>query len=60
MGALMSARDVAEYCAVPLKTVYTWNTEGTGPKYYRVGKHARYRLADVDKWLEKQAVTPGD
>ncbi|WP_410576619.1 helix-turn-helix transcriptional regulator [Amycolatopsis sp. lyj-108] len=60
MGALLTAREVAQYCGVPLKTVYGWNTAGTGPKYYRVGKHVRYRASEVDKWLERHAVTPRD
>lgn len=55
-GELLTPRDVATYLKVPVKTVYRWNTTGTGPHYTRVGKHVRYRLADVDEWLDARAV----
>ena len=53
----MSPSDVAEYLGVPVATVYAWNTRGLGPKRHRVGKHVRYRRADVDTSLNDQQVT---
>ncbi len=41
---------LAERCVVPKKTIYEWNSKGTGPRYMRMGNHARYRLADVISW----------
>lgn len=35
---------------VPLRTVYDWNTKGTGPRYMKIGRHVRYKLADVVAW----------
>lgn len=55
LEGLLSPNEVAAYLGVPVKTVYRWNTTGTGPTYVRVGKHVRYRLADVDKWLASNA-----
>jgi hypothetical protein len=37
---------------VPPRTVYNWRTRGLGPRGIRVGRHVRYRLADVDAWLD--------
>lgn len=51
---LLTVEDVATFCAVPTKTVYEWNSNGTGPRRLRVGKHVRYRRADVDAWLDSQ------
>jgi len=42
--------DLAEREGVPLKTVYQWNSKGTGPRYMKIGRHVRYRLADVIAW----------
>ena len=42
--------DLAEREGVPLKTVYQWNSTGTGPRYMKIGRHVRYRLADVIAW----------
>ncbi len=53
--ALLSPQQLADYLGVPIKTVYVWNTTGTGPRRVRVGKHVRYRPADVAAWLDRQA-----
>jgi len=52
---LVSTADLGEYLGVPVHTIYSWRATGKGPRAYRVGKHLRYRLADVDAWLERQA-----
>jgi len=46
----LSPKDLAEREDVPLATVYVWNSRGEGPRYLRIGKHVRYRLADVIAW----------
>ena len=48
-------QSLAEWLGVPLRTIYSWNHKGTGPRMHRIGKHARYRRADVERWLEDQA-----
>jgi excisionase family DNA binding protein len=52
---LLSTGEVARLLVVPVTTLYTWRYKGTGPKAFKVGKHLRYRLADVLAWLEQQA-----
>lgn len=49
---LLSTEEVARILVVPVNTLYCWRYKGTGPKALRVGKHLRYRLADVLAWLE--------
>ena len=49
--------DVAEYLDVPVRTVYRWSSEGTGPRSIKVGKHLRYRREDVDRWLDARSGT---
>lgn len=55
---LATSQQLAEYLGVPVRTLDQWAYKGTGPTYRRVGKHRRYRWADVEKWLDDQAVTP--
>ena len=59
----MTAREVhltvvelAEREGVAVKTVYRWNTEGTGPRRIQQGTRGkvRYRLADVEAWERTQ------
>jgi len=46
--------EVAEYLGVSPRTLDDWARRRTGPKFCRVGKHRRYRWADVEKWLDAQ------
>lgn len=55
----LSPADLAAREGVPLATIYDWNSKGTGPKYFRAGRHARYRLIDVLKW-ERDREQGGD
>lgn len=51
---MLSVEDLAEYLGVPVSTVYVWNSKGTGPKRFRLGRHVRYRQVDVDAWIDTQ------
>jgi predicted DNA-binding transcriptional regulator AlpA len=52
---LISPQGLAEFCGVPIATVYRWNARGTGPRRLVVGKHVRYRVEDVEAWLDARA-----
>ena len=49
---LLAPDEVAEYYGVPLATLAQWRYLGKGPTSIRVGRHVRYRLEDVESWLE--------
>ncbi|MFG3438292.1 helix-turn-helix transcriptional regulator [Nonomuraea sp. NPDC047897] len=51
--------DLATRLRVPKKTIYKMNSDGTGPKYMRVGKYVRYREVDVRAWEDAQYAQPG-
>jgi excisionase family DNA binding protein len=46
--------EVADILKVPLTTLYQWRYKGIGPPSIRVGRHIRYRWADVEAWLEER------
>ncbi|TIC82191.1 helix-turn-helix domain-containing protein [Nocardioides sp. GY 10113] len=52
---LMTPEEVSAYLGVPVKTLYRWRQHLAGPRALRVGKHLRYRRADLDSWLDNQA-----
>jgi len=52
----LSPEDLARREGVPLQTVYGWNKTGSGPRYMRIGRHVRYRLADVVAWEQSRVV----
>lgn len=55
---LLNPTALADYLQVPVATIYQWRHKGYGPRGVRVGRHVRFRRADVDRWLEDQADKP--
>lgn len=39
---------------IPPKTLASWASAGSGPRYARIGRHRRYRLADIRAWEHQQ------
>lgn len=52
MNKLWSIQDLADYLGVPVQTVYQWRKKGYGPRGVKVGKHVRFRPAEVERWLD--------
>ena len=51
---LLSVPEVAAYLGVPVNTVYQWRSRQCGPRGVKVGRHVRFRQADVEAWLDRQ------
>jgi excisionase family DNA binding protein len=51
---LLTVEELAELLQVPRATVYQWRSTGRGPRGVRVGRHVRYRRAEVERWLAEQ------
>lgn len=56
--ALLDEAAVAEYLGVPQTTLKAWRRRRQGPPYIQVNSKqlVRYRLRDVDQWLDEQRV----
>lgn len=55
---LLTVDEVAAYLGVPVKTLYDWRCKSYGPPGMRLGRHLRYRPADVEKWLDAITDSP--
>ncbi|MCT7353622.1 helix-turn-helix domain-containing protein [Streptomyces sp. 15-116A] len=53
---LATAQELADYCGVPIGTVYQWASRGGGPRLIKVGRHLRARWDDIEKWLDSQTI----
>ena len=53
----MTEDDLAAYLNVPATKVARMRRAGTGPDFIKVGRDARYRTADVDRWLRENTHT---
>jgi len=59
---LWSTAETAEYLGLPEKTLHEWTYKGAvdsagspPPRSYKVGRHRRYKPAEVVAWLETRA-----
>jgi Helix-turn-helix domain len=57
---LLTRREAAAFLAVPEKTLATWAYRHDGPTYYRVGRWTRYRIEDLQAWLDSRRVENRD
>jgi excisionase family DNA binding protein len=51
---LLTAAELAEYLSLPVATIYAWRHRRKGPPGFRAGRHLRYRLSDIDEWINDQ------
>jgi predicted site-specific integrase-resolvase len=51
---VLTPQDLAAREGVSVKTVYFWNTQGTGPRYTRRRNRVTYLLEDVEAWEAAQ------
>jgi excisionase family DNA binding protein len=51
----LSVSQLAEWLGVSKATIYNWRYLGQGPRAVLVGSAVRYRVSDVEEWLEAQA-----
>lgn len=44
----------ARYLGAPATTLVYWRSQRIGPRWYKLGKHVRYDLGDLDAFVEQQ------
>jgi len=57
LDRLLTVEDLAEYLGVPVATLYAWRYHRQGPPGFRVGRHIRYRWADIEEWISDRIKT---
>ncbi len=45
---------LAKYLGVSRSTIEHWRINGDGPKFFKIGNLAKYRVSDVYDWTAKQ------
>ena len=53
---LLTTKEVAALLRISPATLVDWRHDQKSPKYYRMGREIRYKLADVMKWQESALV----
>lgn len=55
--ALLDTPGAGAYLGMPPDTLAYWRSMRTGPTFIRLGKHIRYRRADLDAYVQAQSVS---
>ena len=55
---LLTAKQAARYLCISTKWLANQRWQGTGPKFIRVGGAVRYRVSDLEQFLEEAVVQP--
>lgn len=58
LDPLVTITELAEYLGVPVKTIYEWRQAGRGPVGVRIGRHLKFRLSDVQAWVDSRRDVP--
>lgn len=54
MKPLLSVEELAGLLKVPTGTIYAWRSRRLGPPGVRVGRYVRFKVEDVEEWIEAQ------
>jgi len=56
--AIMTVAEAAEYLGLSQSALNKWRCYGMqyGPAYIKMGKSVRYRLEDLQEWIDENAV----
>jgi len=58
MPELLTIGEASAYLRIPIETLRQWRSRGVGPRSAKVGRHLRYRRAEIDRWLAEQEREP--
>ena len=60
MEKLLTEQEAAEYLGQSHRTLQQWRWQNRGLKYIKVGRNVRYRVEDLKKFIENNAVDISD
>lgn len=49
-----TTKEAAKYLGLKRTTLEAWRCRGGGPRYLKLGRSVRYRLSDLDAWVESR------
>lgn len=56
---LLTPDETAELLRIPVQLLYRWRYERRGPPSFKIGRYVRYRRAEVEAWIDRQASSSG-
>ncbi|WP_376690094.1 helix-turn-helix transcriptional regulator [Wenzhouxiangella sp. EGI_FJ10409] len=52
--SFLTTEEAAEYVGLQKSTLEAWRCRGGGPRFVKMGRAVRYRLVDLDAWIESR------
>jgi predicted DNA-binding transcriptional regulator AlpA len=52
MQKLWGTQELADFLGLPVQTIYQWRKRNYGPPGRKMGRHIRYRPAEVERWID--------
>lgn len=52
--SFLSAKAAATYLGITPLTLIKWRMAGRGPHYFKLGRNVRYRINDLNEWIEER------
>ena len=53
LGPVLTLSQLASQLGVTVQTLYDLRSQGRGPRGFRVGRELRFRVREVDAWLDQ-------
>lgn len=53
LGPVLTMSQLASQLGVTVQTLYDLRSQGRGPRGFRVGRELRFRVSEVDAWLDQ-------
>lgn len=53
----LTTPEAARYLNFEVSTLEQWRWNGRGPRFVKIGRHVRYRLSDLDAFIEERVFT---
>ena len=54
---MIDTRELAAKIRTQPNTIEGWRLQGVGPRFIKCGRLVRYRIEDVEAWIEEQTRT---
>jgi excisionase family DNA binding protein len=54
MDEILTINEVAAMLKCSPTTLYRWRKEGTGPKYFNLRGDVRYKLSEINAFIDQQ------
>ena len=55
---LLDTKSAAEHLGLTKSTLETWRTNKCGPKYIKLGSAVRYKIEDLNQFINQNTVAP--